>query len=141
MTDDQETHVSHASGKLVIVRDGQRMSIEPPCPEILERLTFDEVSLATRTLPLSYPTSMQIVHKYEITFPSSFEVGYVPDDVRFGGPYADFEASFRLDGSRLEHESTFRRAERIVPSEDYPEFRELLQRISSYAEGKIYFIR
>ena len=32
-------HVSHASGKLVIVRSGQRLSIEPPCPEILEALT------------------------------------------------------------------------------------------------------
>lgn len=38
MTDDQETHVSHASGKLVIVRNGQQMSIASPCPEILERL-------------------------------------------------------------------------------------------------------
>jgi transglutaminase-like putative cysteine protease len=110
-------------------------------PEILDRLTFDEVSLATRAYPLSYPTSMQIVHSYEIAFPESFEIGYVPEDVRFDGRYAEFEATYRVDGNHLEHESRFLRPERIVPSEEYEEYRELLQRISSYVESEIYFMR
>ena len=41
MTNDQDhtAHLSQMPGRVVVVRSGQRMSIEPPCPEILEVLS------------------------------------------------------------------------------------------------------
>jgi transglutaminase-like putative cysteine protease len=110
-------------------------------PEMADRLSFDEVGLERREHDLAYSTTMQIVHRFEVTLPEGLQVEYMPAPLRLSGSHADYEASYELEGSVLRFQDRFRRKSRIVPSEDYPEYQEILRLVSSYAEEKVFLRR
>lgn len=114
-------------------------------PDLVDRYTFDEVSLAERKYPISYPTSRRIANSYIITFPESLKVVYLPEPIRLTDYMntnelcASYSAGFTAKGNTVSFKDDFRRYKRIIPVSDYKDYKEFLTRVSLYAKKKIVF--
>ena len=103
-------------------------------PEKGNRLSFREVYLNKRTYPLTYYSSAGIEHFMRIKLPSDLSVESLPDSINIKTPYVSYYAIFTYDKINREiiYVDTFLRYKRIVPSQDYIEYKSTVERIVHY---------
>lgn len=107
-------------------------------PEAKDRLVFDEVSLATRNLPLTYATSEAIQHKFSLKLPEGWKVEYLPPEIDLQRPEVSYTAAYSAEeDNTIRFEDHFSRSERIIQPKDYTGYRNLLNSITSYHEKPI----
>jgi len=108
-------------------------------PEIEERYTFPELSLERRQYDLVYQTSQGIRNYMEITFPISMKLVFVPDSVHLNGEHASYSARFSVTGNIISFEDTFRRWDRIIPVDDYRDYKDEIESLQSFIKQPILF--
>ena len=108
-------------------------------PEIEERYTFPELSLERRQYDLVYETSQGIRNYMEITFPISMKLVFVPDSVNLNGKHASYSARFSVQGNTINFEDTFRRWDRIIPVDDYRDYKDEIESLQSFIKQPILF--
>lgn len=107
-------------------------------PEVGERFTFDEVALGSREYPLSYYTSESICHQVTLKLPEDWEVDYLPKGITLSMSEVSYHATYTQDeGNVIHFEDTFIRPERLIQPKSYPQYRELLNSITSYHKKPI----
>lgn len=102
-------------------------------PEVGRRLSFDEVSLASREYPMQYYTSEAIAHHVALRLPESWQVDYLPEGLNLDIPEVSYQAAYsEEEGNLIRFEDYFSRPERIIPAESYLEYKETLNSITSF---------
>ena len=112
-------------------------------PELVDRYTFDEVSLAKRQYPISYSTSEEIRDSYRITFPKNLKIVYTPEktDLSYhtgkGKLCITYHASYDYNGNNLTFSDDFKRFIRIISPADYANYKNTLTNISLFTKKKV----
>lgn len=114
-------------------------------PDLVDKYTFDEVSLSKRKYPLSYATSEGIKNSYTITFPKNLKIAYIPEEITLSDYKSDkhlnaiYTANYANEGNRISFNDDFKRFNRIIPVKEYNYYKEFLTKISLYAQKRLVF--
>lgn len=108
-------------------------------PEIQGEYNFEEVSLAERFYPIEYTSPKQYSHTVSIELPEGAELIYIPKPIKLNNSYASYDASYRMDGdSKVVFEDIYRLKKRVVPPEDYGEYKAFCESISGFTRERIF---
>lgn len=105
-------------------------------PEIARRLSFDELGLERRKLPLVYTSSEGIKHNVTLKLPDSWNTEYVPGEISLEMPEVSYHAQYAEDGL-IRFEDAFSRPVRLIQPDIYPRYRELLNQVTNYHKKPI----
>ena len=114
-------------------------------PELIDRYTFDEVSLSERKYPLSYATSEGIINSYRMTIPENLKIVYLPEKMERTNYtsdkeiFAQYTGGYTKTGNTISFRDNFKRFKRIIPVSGYKDYKTFLSQISLYAKKKIVF--
>lgn len=114
-------------------------------PELIDRYTFDEVSLVGRKYPLTYSTSEAIENSYTIIFPQNLKIEYFPNEISISNYSngdilcASYSAHYSNAENTIKFIDNFNRYTRVIPPEKYVKYKQFLTNISLYAKNKIVF--
>jgi hypothetical protein len=96
------------------------------------------VALESRNFPLSYYTSEGILHEVTLKLPEDWKPDCLPEDITLTVPEVSYSAEYILEeGNLIRFEDFFARPERIIQPKNYPQYRELLNSITSYHKKPI----
>ncbi|MCK5833946.1 DUF3857 and transglutaminase domain-containing protein [bacterium] len=110
-------------------------------PGIENEYTFEEISLAERNFSIEYTAPKQISHRIEFSLPEGYTVEYVPDEIDITTPYASYKGRFIIEDSKVVFEDTYRLEKRIIPAEDYVQYRDFCKKLAQYAKEQVFFKR
>lgn len=103
----------------------------------LER-DFPEVALETRRYPVQHMTTEERNLDIDLTMPAKFRAKWLPPPLDVSNPYIEYHAKYEeKDGHVLFHE-TFRRLQRIVPVDGYPQYRDALRAVAAFTKQEIF---
>lgn len=103
-------------------------------------MEFGEIGLPEREYDIAYDTSFEMVHDVKIVVPENYRVKYLPEEISLETPYATYTASYTAQGEAVvAFRDDFRRMKRIIPAEDYPEYKAFLQKVSKYSKEQLFF--
>ncbi len=103
----------------------------------LER-TFPEVALESRRFPIQYMTTEERNLTLNLKLPEGYRLKWAPPPLRFTTPYLEYEAVYEETDSGVWLREVFRRLQRIVPVEAYPEYRDALRAIAAFSAKEIF---
>lgn len=103
----------------------------------LER-DFPETSLETRKHPIQYMTTEERILDVELTLPKGFTAKWTPPPLDISNDYLDYHAAYKQEKGKILLSQTFRRLKRIVPPEDYIEYRDALRAITAFTKKEIF---
>ena len=110
-------------------------------PEIERDYTFEEVSLAKRRFAIEYTAPEQLSHHVAFKLPEGVTVEFLPEDISLDNPYASYEASYRTLDGRIIFEDIYRLKKRVVPPEDYAEYKDFCIQVSRHARKQMFLRR
>ncbi len=100
---------------------------------------FREVSLATRKYDIVYTTSYEIRQYARIHLPATHKIESLPPSFELSCKYASYEGEYKKRGGQeIEFRDKFSRWARIIPTEDYNEYKEFLNKVASFAKQQIF---
>lgn len=100
---------------------------------------FREVSLATRKYDIVYTTSYEIRQNARIHLPTTHKIESLPSSLKLSCKYASYEAEYKkLSDKEIEFSDKFSRWARIIPVNDYDEYKQFLTKIASFAKQQIF---
>jgi len=104
---------------------------------------FKEVALPERKYAIHYSTSFCAKHAISITVPEGWKVYYIPKEVKFSCAHADYEAKYTTtdDGRKILFEDRYRRHSRKIPTKDYKEYKEFLEKVSAYSKERVFLTK
>lgn len=103
----------------------------------LER-DYPEVALESRTYPIQYNTTEEQILEIELTLPKGFRTKWVPPPLRISNPYVEYTAQYDERDGKVAFRQEFRRPARMVPPEDYPQYRDALRSIAAFSKKAIF---
>lgn len=103
----------------------------------LER-DYPEAALEMRMYPVQYATAEERILRVRMAVPGGFRLKWAPPPLELASPYLEYRAAYREEPGAVVLEETFRRLKRIVPVEDYPQFRDHLRAISAFTKKEIF---
>lgn len=106
-------------------------------PEIANRLTFEELGLERRKLPLAYTTSEGIKHLVTLKIPGTWELDYLPEQISLAMPEVSYNAQYTNEEGVIGFEDAFARPVRLIEPDIYPKYRSLLNSITNYHKKPI----
>lgn len=110
-------------------------------PEVENKLSFKEVSLGERRFPIEYTAPYRESHRITFELPEGTKIEYLPEDIEIENAYAGYSASYSIIDGKVVFEDTYDLKKRIVPPEDYKEYRAFCRRISQYVHQKVFLRR
>lgn len=116
------------------IRAGKLMYLRMPT---LER-SYPEVALESRRFPIQYMTTEARTLTINLKLPPGFRLKWAPPPLRVSTPYLEYEAVYVETESAVTFTEVFRRLERIIPVEAYPEYRDALRAIASFSSKEIF---
>ena len=102
------------------------------------RLSFSEISLATRKYDIVYLTTSMRIDEIALTLPTGFQVKYVPAPLTIKTPYIEFEGLYKQEKDGVKVLRKMAVLKRIVPVADYLSHRETLEKIAKFSEERIF---
>ena len=66
----------------------------------------------------------------EITIPNNFEIERIPDNVELKLPFASYEVKYLVEGNVIKYERNYKFNTFEISKEDYPSFKEFIERIA-----------
>lgn len=103
----------------------------------LRRYTFDEVTYQDRNFDIVYETSYCVSHSAEVKIPQGFTVKYIPSKVSLNSPYGSYFAEYRVKNNTIFFDDSYERTKRIVPVNDYENYKDFLNKITEYSRNRI----
>jgi transglutaminase-like putative cysteine protease len=119
-------------------RAGDILIVKLPDFEI-EPYRINEISLSTRRYPIEYDASMGRYQEYEVSLPPSMEVVSLPESITLAGKYAHYAAGCAApEKGRISCRVSWERPGRLVPPEDYAEYKAFIEKAASYSKSQIF---
>ena len=106
-------------------------------PEISERYERAELSLTERRYDLVYDTSEEIIHTFRIILPKDWEIETTPDPIKLKRNQVEYSAGYMIKGDTLIFRDDWRREGRIIPVEDYSEYKMASNEVLKYVKKPI----
>jgi transglutaminase-like putative cysteine protease len=103
----------------------------------LER-TFPEAALETRRFPIQYMTTEERILEVDIALPDQFRIKWMPPPLKITSPYLEYSGGYEESDGIIQFRQMFRRLKRIVPVEDYAEYRDHLRAIAAFTKNEIF---
>jgi len=103
----------------------------------LER-EYAEAALETRHYPIQYMTTEERALEVDIALPKGFKSRWLPDSLEIRNPHLEYSGTYEDRGDHILFKETFRRLQRIVPPDAYPEYRDALRSISEFSKQEIF---
>ena len=100
--------------------------------------TFPEAALETRQFPVQYTTTEQRRLVIDLKLPEGFRAKWTPPPLDISSPYLEYHAAYEPGEGGIRLEQTFRQLKRIVPVEDYPQYRDDLRAIAAFTKKEIF---
>jgi len=119
-------------------RAGNILIVKLPDFEI-EPYRISEISLAKRRYPIEYEASMGRYQRYEFSLPENLEVVSLPEKITLAGKYASYSAECSQPAKgRITCSAAWERPARVVPPQDYAEYKAFIEKAASYTKSQIY---
>lgn len=93
---------------------------------------FGEVALEKRKYPIEYITFLEEIHCYNIHLPENFQIEYMLEEIEMNNKHGSFKVVRQIKGNSLVLRVSFRRFSRLIPAEDYADYKIFLERVTSY---------
>ncbi len=106
-------------------------------PEIIDRYTRGELSLSERKYNLVYDTSEEIIHTFRIKIPYGWEIEAIPEPLKIKGNQTEYNAGYMFDHNSLIFNDDWKRRGRIIPVEDYSEYRKISNKVLEYVKKPV----
>ena len=106
-------------------------------PEIIDRYIRGELSLSERKYDLVYDTSEEIIHTFRIKVPYGWEIEAIPEPVKIKGNQTEYSAGYMFDHNTLIFNDDWKRCGRIIPVEDYSEYKEISNEVLEYVKKPV----
>jgi len=103
----------------------------------LER-NYPEVALETRRYPIQYITTEQRDLEIDLALPAGFHAKWLPPPLEIANPYIEYRAAYEEHEGKILFRETFRRLQRIVPPENYAEYRDALRAIAAFSQQEVF---
>ena len=103
----------------------------------LER-DYGEAALETRRYAIEYRTTEERILEIDLELPRGFRAKWLPPALEIANPYLEFNAAYEEDGNAIRFRESFRRLERVVPPEDYADYRDALRAIAEFSKQEIF---
>ena len=116
------------------IRAGELMYLQMPT---FER-SYPEVALDARRFPIQYMTTEERNLTIHLELPEGVRLKWAPPPLRISTPYIEYEAAYEETASGVTLTEQFRRPERIIPVEAYPEYRDALRAIAAFSAREIF---
>ena len=119
-------------------RAGNILIIKLPDFEI-EQYRISEISLDKRRYPVEYGESMGRYQRYELAIAENFEVVALPEKISLTNKYASFSAGCEQAAkTAITCSVAWERPERLIPPQDYAEYKAFLEKAASYSKGQLF---
>ncbi len=109
-------------------------------PEIADRYLRGELSLSSRKYDLVYDTSEEIVHIFKIVLPENMEILSTSESFQIQRSKGSYRAGYEEEGDTLIFRDDWKRKGRIIPKEEYSEYKSLCNEVIEYAKKPIILI-
>jgi hypothetical protein len=106
-------------------------------PEIVDRYTRGELSLSERKYDLVYYTSEEIIHTFRIKIPYGWEIEAIPEPLKIKGNQTEYNAGYMFDHNTLIFNDDWKRRGRIIPVDDYSEYRKISNEVLEYVKKPV----
>ncbi len=103
----------------------------------LERI-FPEVALESRRFPIQYMTTEERTLTIHLALPAGFRLKWAPPPLRIRTPHLEYDAAYEETADGVTLTEVFRRLDRIIPVEAYPEYRDGLRAIAAFTAKEIF---
>jgi len=103
------------------------------------QLRFPEATLAEREYDVVMTTTQSYMTDVEIKIPEGFELAGTPEDLRVSNKHLTFQGLVEpaADGRSVAVRMLYERFSRVIPVEDYAEYRSLTAAIQAWSDLKI----
>lgn len=106
----------------------------------MDAAEINEVSLKERKYPMEYTISMGKYYHYEINIPENYKIISLLEDIELKNKHASFKAGcIEIKKGRIVCEASRERTSRLIPVEDYQEYKSFLEKMVSYTKNRIFF--
>ncbi len=99
---------------------------------------YPEAGLPERQFAIQYPTTEERMLEIDLMLPDGFKAKWLPPALTINNKYLDYSAAYEERDGHVVLNETFRRLERIVPPADYAEYRDALNKITSFTKQEIF---
>ncbi|NIA12960.1 MAG: DUF3857 domain-containing protein [Nitrospiraceae bacterium] len=103
----------------------------------LER-DYPEVALETRRYPIEYRTTEERILEIDLTLPPGFVARWLPPPLDIQNDHIEYHAKYEEADGKVLFRGVFRRLQREVPAEAYPEYRDALRAIAAFSTKEIF---
>ncbi|MCK4528511.1 DUF3857 domain-containing transglutaminase family protein [candidate division WOR-3 bacterium] len=108
-------------------------------PEIIDRHKRRELSLSKRKYDLVYDTSEEIVHTFHIILPEDMIVEATPEPIHIQKKFIEYRAGYEMKDNTLIFKDDWKRKGRIIPQENYSEYKGISLEVSRFVKKPIIF--
>ncbi len=113
-----------------------------PIPGFLKSFSFPEAALATRAFDIEYDSTEALFEEGSLAIPPELSIRSLPQPLVLKTPAFDFSAEFsKGPGDRVDYKVSYRRRQKRVPREAYPEFKAAIARIQAYSRQMVFLKR
>jgi hypothetical protein len=102
------------------------------------RMSFPEISLASRTFDIVYSTTSLREDSITIHLPPGFSVKYLPESLTIKTPHVSFVCTYTAASDTVRIERAFAIHQRRVPLAQYESHREALEKIARFTEERLF---
>jgi len=99
---------------------------------------YPEAALETRSYPIQYRTSEKRILEIDVSLPKGFRPKWLPPPLDIENRYVEYHAAYEEHDGGIRFRQVFRRPARIVPPEDYPEYRDALRAIAAFSKKEVF---
>lgn len=108
-----------------------------PLPLLTQDFRFSEVYLEKRKYPIEYTAPYRISHKIIFDLFDGALIEHIPSNISLTCGHASYDAGFEISDKRIIFTDDFKLYSRIIPVEDYHEYRLFCKKIEAFASSKI----
>jgi transglutaminase-like putative cysteine protease len=103
--------------------------------------SFPETALMERKYPLEFTTSSQEKKVYNIDLTGSYTVKYLPEPLHIDTDYFSYDMEYREEDGKVIFTDDYKRKKRVVPLDEYDEYKEAHKEIERRLKDKIFLTR
>jgi transglutaminase-like putative cysteine protease len=104
-------------------------------------MSFNEIALEERKYPLEFTSSFQEKKEFIIDLNGKYTVKYLPEPMNIDTDYFSFNMEYKEEDGKIIFTEDYKRKKRIVPLEDYDEYRERHKKIERRLKDKIFLTK
>ncbi|HAJ33387.1 MAG TPA: hypothetical protein DCK79_08445 [Candidatus Atribacteria bacterium] len=107
---------------------GNKLQLKPSIIERVESTSI--VAKEERRYPMYFYNQYCSKNKIEITIPDNFKIERIPNDVELKLPFASYKVKYLIEENIIKYERNYKFNTFEISKEDYPSFKEFIERIA-----------